>query len=67
MVSNALECMEKAELALSVSSLGAFLWVLLYQVPRARRRDEGFAIACSLLTGLIALLVWLFIGIRTDS
>jgi hypothetical protein len=36
------------EHALSISTLGGFIWALAYQLPKARRDRDGFGVACSL-------------------
>jgi hypothetical protein len=50
-----------------VVALGTAIWVFAFQLPRARREQDWFAAICSLLTGLLALLVWLLVGIRLRS
>jgi hypothetical protein len=52
------------ESAFHVAALGAFLWVVGVQLPRARREQDAFAVLCSVLTGLVALTAWLF-GVAT--
>lgn len=55
------------EIALSVFCLGGFIWAVVFQLPRARREQDGLAIASSLLTALVMLLGWLLIGVRAYS
>jgi hypothetical protein len=50
------------ENVMSVVMLGGSIWVLLYPLPRARREHDGFGIVCSLLTALVGLVGWLFLG-----
>jgi len=48
---------------LSAVMLGAVVWALAYLLPKARREHDTFAIVCSLLTAVVALLGWLLVGI----
>jgi hypothetical protein len=51
------------ETFLSVAMLTAFGWIVVVLVPRARREPEPFALTCSLLAALVALVgLWLFAG-----
>jgi thiol:disulfide interchange protein len=59
--------MTTIEGALSVVMLGAFIWVLMFLLPKARREHDRFGIVCSLLAALVALIGWLYIGIGTRS
>ena len=52
------------ESAIHVAALSAFIWVVVFQLPKARREQGAFAVLCSVLTGLLALAVWLF-GVAT--
>ncbi len=49
--------------ALSVLMLAAVFWVLMFLLPKARRDHDRFAIVCSVLTALVALVGWLFLGV----
>jgi hypothetical protein len=53
--------------AIEVIALGTAIWVFVFQLPRARREQDWFAVICSFLTGLLALIVWLFVGVRLRS
>lgn len=44
--------MRLLERATEIIALAAAIWVFVYQLPRARREQDAFAIICSLLTGL---------------
>jgi hypothetical protein len=55
------------ETAAQVGALGAFLWVVAYQLPRARRDGDRFVVACSVLTALAALALLLVVATRTHS
>jgi hypothetical protein len=55
------------ETALSILTLAGFIWVFLFLLPKARRDHDRFAIVCSLLTALVAIFAWLFIGIAAHS
>lgn len=59
--------MKLLESATEVVALAAAIWVFFYQFPRARRERDAFAIICSLLTGLAALALWLFVGVGLKS
>ena len=49
------------EILLSVVALAVFGWVVAFLIPRARREREVFALTCSVLAALGALVcVWLF-------
>jgi hypothetical protein len=50
---------------LSVAMLGSAIWAILYLLPRARRKDDKFGVACALICALLGLFGWLFIGIGT--
>jgi hypothetical protein len=44
----------------SAAALAAFGWFVTFLIPRASREHEGFALACSVLAALVALVVlWL--------
>jgi hypothetical protein len=55
------------EAVLSPALLAMFLWELVYRLPKACRERDRFGILFSLLTGLVALFGWLFIGIGTRA
>jgi hypothetical protein len=49
------------ETLLSAAALAAFGWIVTVLIPQARRQHEPFALACSVLATLVALIVlWLF-------
>ena len=49
------------ETVLSVVTLAVFGWIVAFLIPRARREHEAFALTCSVLAALAALVcVWLF-------
>ena len=54
-------------LAAQVAALGVVLWVFSYQLPKARREQDTFAVICSLLTALVALGFMLVVGIGLHS
>ena len=54
-----------AQSVLSIVMLGASIWVLLFLLPKARREHDRFGVLCSLLTALVGLVGWLFLGIGT--
>jgi hypothetical protein len=51
----------------SVLMLGGCIWVLRFLLPRARRGGDGFGVVCSLLTALVCLFGFLFIGVAAIS
>jgi hypothetical protein len=51
----------------SVAALGAFIWVVRFLLPKARRADDPMALVCVVLTAVLALLLWLIIGVGTRS
>ena len=53
----------RLEDTLSIVTLAFSIWVLRFLLPKARREQEGFAMACSVLTLALALFVWLLIGV----
>jgi hypothetical protein len=59
--------MRLLETAIQILALGAAIWVFAFQLPRARREQDRFAVICSVLTGLLALIAWLFIGVGLHS
>lgn len=59
--------MSTFESVVSVVLLGGAIWALLFQLPGATRDGDRFAIACSVLTALVGLIGWLFIGIGAHS
>ena len=55
------------ETAAQVAALSVVLWVFTYQLQKARREQDTFAVICSLLTVLVALAWVLIVGIVLDS
>lgn len=51
------------DMVLSIATLGGFIWVVRYLLPKAIKEREPFALACALLTAVLALLAWLLIGV----
>jgi hypothetical protein len=52
---------------LSVLMLGAFIWVVTFLLPKAKREHDRFGVICSVLAALVALIGWLLIGSGTRS
>jgi hypothetical protein len=49
------------ETLLPVAMLTAFVWIVGFLIPKARREHEAFALTCSVLAALVALVgCWLF-------
>ena len=59
--------MTTIESVLSFVMLTGFIWVVGYQLPKAKREHDRFAVVCSLFTAFIALIGWLLIGTSTRS
>jgi hypothetical protein len=55
------------ETVLSVVTLGAFIWVVRFLLPRALKERDPMALTCVVLTGILAILLWLIIGVGTRS
>jgi hypothetical protein len=55
------------ETALSIAMLGGFIWAVRFLVPRATKERDPMALACAVLTAVLALLMWLSIGIGMRS
>ncbi len=51
------------ETVLSVATLGGFIWVVRNLLPKAVKERDLCALACAVLTAILALLVWLLIGV----
>ena len=48
---------------LPITTLAAFLWVVRFLLPRAARQEDRFALVCTLLTVILAGLLWFFVGV----
>ena len=55
------------ETVLSVAMLGGFIWVVRFLLPRAIKTHDRMALACVVLTAVLALVLWLMIGVTTRS
>jgi hypothetical protein len=53
--------------AIQIATLATVIWVIRSQWPRARREQDLFVAICTVITGLLALLVFLFLGIGMHS
>ena len=51
------------ETILSIATLAALFWVARFLLPRAARQDDRFALACALLTLILAGLLWFLVGV----
>jgi hypothetical protein len=49
----------------SIMALGAFIWTVRFVIPRALREHDPMAIGCAVLMSVLALGLWLLIGVRT--
>lgn len=59
--------MRPLESVASVLMLGGGIRALRFLLPRARREGDGFGAVCSVLTALVCLFGFLFIGIAAVS
>jgi hypothetical protein len=55
------------ETVLSVAMLGCFIWVVRFLLPKAIKTHDRMALTCVLLTAVLALFLWLMIGVTTKS
>ena len=51
-------------MAVQVAALGMFLWSVAYRLPKARQEADMFGIVCTAISSLLALALFLFVGIR---
>ena len=51
----------------STLMFAALLWCLRVQLPSAIRTHDRFAVLSALLTAVLALVTWLFIGVVVRS
>jgi hypothetical protein len=56
-----------AETALSIAMLGIVLWVMGFLLPKALKERDPLALTCATLTGLLALFMWLMVGVTARS
>lgn len=54
------------ETILSIATLGAFIWVVRFLLPRAIKEHDSMALTCTVLSAILALLMWLLIGVSTS-
>ncbi len=57
----------EAQTVLSTATLAVFIWVVRFLLPRAIRQHDPLALTCAVLTGILALLLWLLTGVGTRS
>lgn len=50
---------------LSIAMLSSAIWSILYLLPRARREEDRFGVACALMLALLGLFGCLFVGVGT--
>ena len=55
------------ETVLSIAMLGAFIWAVRFLLPKAVKQHDPMALTCALLTAVLALLMWLLIGVGARS
>jgi hypothetical protein len=55
------------ETVLSVAMLGCFIWVVRFLLPKAIKQHDPIALTCVVLTAVLALVLWLLIGVGTRS
>ena len=55
------------EIGVQVAALTMFLWSIAYRFPKARQDADWFGIVCVALTALLALMLFLWVGVSTRS
>jgi len=55
------------ETVLSVAMLACFIWTVRYLLPKAIKEQDRMALTCVVLTAVLALVLWLLIGVSTRS
>ena len=53
--------------AVSTAMLGGFIWAISALLPKAVKGDDPLALTCAVLTAILTLLGWLFIGVTAFS
>ena len=59
--------MAALEMALSVAMLGGFLWAAMFLIPKAIREQDTLALASAVMVAVLAVLAWLWIGVRVGT
>lgn len=54
------------ETVLSIATLGAFIWVVRFLLPKALKEHDSLALTCAVLSAILALLMWLLVGVSTS-
>jgi len=54
------------ETILSIATLGAFIWAVRFVLPKALKEHDPMALTCTVLMAVLALLMWLLIGVGTS-
>ena len=54
------------ETILSIATLGAFIWAVRFVLPKALKEHDSMALTCTVLMAVLALLMWLLIGVGTS-
>ena len=49
----------------SVAMLAAFIWAVGCLLPKALREHDGLALTAAILTAILALFLWLWVGVGT--
>ncbi len=55
------------ETVLSIAMLGGFIWAVRFLLPRAVKQHDSMALTCAVLTAVLALAMWLLIGVGVRS
>jgi hypothetical protein len=55
------------ETLFSVAMLGGFIWAILFLLPKAVKEHDALALTSAVLVAVLALLLWLLIGVTTRS
>ena len=54
------------ETILSIATPGAFIWAVRFVLPKALKEHDSMALTCTVLMAVLALLMWLLIGVGTS-
>ena len=55
------------ETVLSIAMLGGFIWAVRFLLPKAVKQHDPLALTCAVLTAVLALVMWLLIGVGVRS
>jgi hypothetical protein len=55
------------ETVLSVAMLAMSIWAVRFLLPKAIKEHDPMALLCAVLTAVVALLMWLLVGVGARS